>query len=199
MILSPIIHPHVKEWLEQIRVSVDLIERAWASEQPAQPADPPPPPAEKWLRWPSLAPDKKLTQAFGANPQNYARLGLPGHEGIDIRAPHATPIIAAADGEVVRVDFYADDKAKQPYGHSVRIRHRRAEGEYGTIYAHLIDNSAKVKVGQWVTAGTVIGLADSTGNSSADHLHFGLKKLLVQTGDPFRGYVDPLPFVIDPP
>ncbi len=53
------------------------------------------------LRWPTDYP--KITQAFGVNPDIYRRFGLPGHEGLDIRAPMGANVYAAADGTVFQV------------------------------------------------------------------------------------------------
>ena len=42
------------------------------------------------------------------------------------------------------------------------------------MYAHLQPGSIRVKVGDHVTPGQVIGLVGNTGNSSEPHLHFQL-------------------------
>lgn len=118
------------------------------------------------LQWPTDFP--VITQAFGMNPQIYRRFGLPGHEGLDIRAPHSTNIYAGADGTVFRVH---DGSGNHAYGIHVRIQHRDG---YRTIYAHM--NRALVRVGDQVKTGDRIGLADSTGNSTGSHLHLTLKK-----------------------
>jgi hypothetical protein len=109
-----------------------------------------------------------ITQPFGVNAAYYRRFGLPGHEGIDIRAPNRTPIYAAAPG---RVYLVYEGGRYHAYGIHVRIRHT---GGYKTIYAHLAQ--PLVEVGDQVEAGTVIGWADSTGNSTGSHLHLTLKK-----------------------
>ena len=54
-------------------------------------------------------------------------------------------------------------------GNLVIIKH--AEGEY-SVFAHLKQNSIRVKVGDKVTKGQVIGLCGNSGNSSEPHLHF---------------------------
>jgi len=56
-------------------------------------------------------------------------------------------------------------------GNHIVIEH--PEGEY-SFYAHLIPNSIKVKVGEKIKQGQVIGLLGNSGNSSAPHLHFQL-------------------------
>jgi murein DD-endopeptidase MepM/ murein hydrolase activator NlpD len=109
-----------------------------------------------------------ITQPFGVNAAYYRRFGLPGHDGVDMRAPYHTPIYASASGRVYLVyegGFY------HAYGIHVRIRH---SGGFKTVYAHLAQ--ALVEVGDQVEAGQVIGWADSTGNSTASHLHLTLKK-----------------------
>jgi len=152
------------------------------------------PGAEFKLLWPTDY--AFVNQAFGVNPDLYRRWGLPGHEGIDIRAPRGSKVYACADGTVILADPYNGDPQKQPYGNSVRIQHRDG---YLTVYAHLVQ--ILVKVGDVVLAGQVIGLANSTGNSTGDHLHLGLKKdgatAAGLTNFP-KDILDPTPFLIWP-
>ena len=143
------------------------------------------------LRWPTDYP--VVVQPFGVNPDLYSRWSLPGHEGVDIRAPRGANVYACADGTVARVDIYNGDPGLQPYGNSVRVQHRDG---YLTIYAHLLQTL--VKVGDAVKAGQVIGLADATGNTAGDHLHLSLKK----SGATAAGltnfpndFLDPTPFL----
>jgi len=141
------------------------------------------------LQWPTD--HDYVTQAFGINPDAYRRFGLPGHEGIDIRAPRNSNIYACADGVVIRAER---DPGSGAYGMHVRIRHA---GGYKTVYAHLID--VKVSVNDQVKAGQLIGLADNTGNSFGDHLHLTLKlegaTAAGQTNYPYD-IIDPTPFLI---
>jgi len=143
------------------------------------------------LAWPTDFP--VITQPFGANPQYYRRFGLPGHEGVDIRALMNTPIYSSAAGHVYLV---REEPGSHAYGIHIRIRHL---GGYKTIYAHL--SRALVKVGDEVEVGERIGLADSTGNSSASHLHLTLKKEgATERGEtPFPSdIIDPTPFLLLP-
>jgi hypothetical protein len=144
-----------------------------------------------FLLWPTNYP--VITQKFGANPQIYTRFGMPGHEGLDIRALTNTDIYACADGEVYEVHTNPRDHA---YGIHVRIQH--AFG-YKTVYGHLA--APLVRVGEYVKAGQVIAKADSTGASTASHLHLTLK----QTGATARretrypqDVIDPTPFMVWP-
>lgn len=143
------------------------------------------------LVWPTDYP--VVTQAFGANPHIYGRYGLPGHEGVDLRALPNTNVYACADGEVYQV--YTNPRG-HVYGIHVRIRHRDG---YKTTYGHLA--RSLVRVGEPVRAGQVIGKADSTGASNASHLHLLLKKDgatdRAETDYP-RDIIDPTPYLIWP-
>ncbi len=140
----------------------------------------------KFEVWPTEF--RHITQQFGANPQNYAQFGLPGHEGVDIQATHGSKIFAVAPGQVKVVET---DPEKHAYGVHVRISHQDG---YETIYAHF--QQALVKEGDEVNAGDLIGLADNTGNSFGSHLHLSLKKKGAKIDDWPPGYVDPTPFLL---
>lgn len=142
-----------------------------------------------YLFWPTDYPT--ILQPFGANPELYMSYGLPGHEGVDIRAPYRTNVYACADGEVYLVE---DGTIEHNYGKQVRIRH--AQG-YRTIYAHL--DEVLVSVGDQVKARHLIGRADSTGNSTGNHLHLTLKKdnatASGETDYPLD-IIDPTPYLV---
>ena len=140
----------------------------------------------KFEAWPTEF--RKLTQYFGVNPQNYSQFGLPGHEGLDIRAPKGSNIYAVAPG---RVKLVVRDPSEHNYGIHVRITH--IDG-YETIYAHL--EKALIKEGNRVQAGTVIGLADDTGNSFGSHLHLTLKRKGTTVGNWPGNIIDPTPFIL---
>jgi hypothetical protein len=134
-----------------------------------------------------------VTQPFGVNPAVYRRYGMPGHEGVDFRALTNTNVYAGADGEVYEV--YTDPK-NHAYGIHIRIQH---DDGYKTVYGHLA--RALVRKGEPVHAGQVIGRADSTGNSSASHLHLSLKRdgatARQETNYP-KDIIDPTPFLVWP-
>lgn len=140
----------------------------------------------KFQFWPTEY--RKITQLFGANPQNYAQFGLPGHDGIDIRAPTGSKVFCVAPGEVSRVQA---TPAGHNYGIHVRVAHQDG---YETIYAHL--QEAFVKKGDAVEAGTLLGLADNTGNSFGSHLHITLKKAGARQGNWPKNIIDPTPFLL---
>jgi predicted secreted protein len=100
------------------------------------------------------------------------------HGGIDISAPMYTPVVASAGGTVVLAQFEAG------LGNAVIVSHG-----YGlkTTYGHLA--KLKVRDGQTVKRGDVIGAVGSTGLSTGPHLHYEVEH---------RGAgMDPLKFIID--
>lgn len=128
------------------------------------------------LSFPVSAGDNpKVSSFWGANRDAGAR----SHEGIDIFAKFRTPVLAAADGTVMRVN-------ENNLGGKVVFM--RPEGkDYSLYYAHL--DSQMVKPGQPVRTGDILGLMGNTGNArtTPPHLHFG-----IYTGN---GAVNPYPFV----
>lgn len=128
-----------------------------------------------------------VNQPFGLNGAYYQANGIPvlGHNGIDMFAYHGQPVFASHDGFA----FYETDDRQ---GHGVVIitdqpyDYKTGLSFYKTIYWHFCEPSTTypqlVTNGQKVTRGEQIGWADSTGLSSGDHLHFGLKP--ITTGTP---------------
>lgn len=87
------------------------------------------------------------------------------HQGVDFKAPAGTPILATADGTVI---FAKEEKF---YGLKVIIQH---DDHYESLYAHM--SSIKVKAGEHIKKGTVIGLVGNSGASTAPHLHYEVLK-----------------------
>jgi murein DD-endopeptidase MepM/ murein hydrolase activator NlpD len=140
----------------------------------------------KFEAWPTEF--RVINQYFGANPQSYAQFGLPGHEGIDFMAPDGSKVFCVAPGKVNSVRA---DPNGHNYGMHVKVDHQDG---YQTTYAHL--KQLLVATGQQVAAGTVLGLADNTGNSFGSHLHLTLKKLNEKYLNwPFNIF-DPTPFIL---
>lgn len=142
--------------------------------------------------WPTI--DKVVTQHFGENPDFYKEVSngfLPGHEGIDLKAPMNTPYFAVAPGRVTRVTDKTPAGAASPYGWHVVVNHGHG---YSTLYAHARPD-IPVKVGDQVTPGQVLAFSGNTGISSGPHLHLTLnKKGYTLPGWP-PDYVDPWPFL----
>ena len=88
------------------------------------------------------------------------------HAGMDFTAKTGTPIYATGDGRVTFADY-----ATNGYGTHVVVDHGF---DYQTLYAHL--SELKVRSGQKVKRGDVIGLVGTTGLSAGPHLHYEVHK-----------------------
>jgi murein DD-endopeptidase MepM/ murein hydrolase activator NlpD len=88
------------------------------------------------------------------------------HAGLDFSAPQGTPIYATANG-VVRV---AGNQGNG-YGNHVIINHGY---QYSTLYGHMY--RIKVRVGQAIKRGEVIGYVGNTGKSTGPHVHYEVMK-----------------------
>ena len=144
------------------------------------------------LLWPVRNQPHIIGQRFGANPQNYAKFGLAGHEGVDLFAPLGSEIVACADGVISLAAMALRDYPQGPaYGNQVRIKH--ADG-YETIYAHLLNIFVAIR--QVVKSGDLLGHADDTGNSFGNHLHLTLKHDGSQTPGYPPKIIDPEPFLM---
>ena len=127
-----------------------------------------------WI-WPSDT--YYLTDTFGYQAW---RGGL--HNGIDIGAPHGSPIYAAASGTVWIAGWSSSA------GNWVVIDHG---GGVLSVYMHA--SALYVSSGQYVDAGTCIAAVGNTGYSFGAHLHFGI---MVGSSGGYDGYwVDPLGYV----
>jgi murein DD-endopeptidase MepM/ murein hydrolase activator NlpD len=117
-----------------------------------------------------------------------------GHTGIDsiIRSFRevriGVPVFAALDGRVLSVqqgvggDFNWGATVSN-FDNHVILDHG---GDQQSVYGHLAARSITVKKGQWVPAGTQIGLTASSGNSSWPHLHFTVRQSYAPY-EPFAG------------
>lgn len=83
------------------------------------------------------------------------------HSGMDFSASQGTDVYATGDGVVMKSGW------ETGYGNTIEIDHGFG---YMTRYAHLKDS--KVRKGQKVVRGEVIGHVGSTGKSTGPHLHY---------------------------
>lgn len=86
------------------------------------------------------------------------------HSGMDIAVDYGTPIHAADSGTVIYSGWLGG------YGNAVMIDHG---GGLVTLYGH--NQSLNVSEGQYVSKGTVIAYAGSTGWSTGPHCHFEVR------------------------
>lgn len=87
------------------------------------------------------------------------------HLGIDFASPVGTPIYATGNGKV------SESGSDRGYGKMVKIDHGYG---YETLYGHM--SQIKVKKGQTVKRGEVIGLVGNSGISTGPHLHYEVIK-----------------------
>ena len=97
------------------------------------------------------------------------------HNGTDIWSPNEPCWIEAPYDGVV-VDARKSTAAGGGFGNFVTLSHKINGEDYVTVYAHMLDDSIKVKQGQKIEAGTPIGKMGSTGMSTGKHLHWELQK-----------------------
>ena len=129
--------------------------------------------------------------------KNGATHGGDGTRNEDYFA-YGRPILAPGSGRVVTVvDGVAENvpgkmPTDAPAGNHVVIDH--GNGEY-SLLAHLVPGSLRVRVGDAVKPGQVIGKCGNSGHSSEPHLHYHLQTTATFGGDaeglpaPFRGYI----------
>ncbi len=116
---------------------------------------------------------KTLRSFFLKAPVNYSRISSrftkrrfhpvqkrwKAHKGTDYAAAYGTPIVATANGVVTKSGYTGGN------GNYVKIKHN---GTYSTQYLHM--TKRKVKVGQRVKQGQVIGTVGSTGLATGPHV-----------------------------
>lgn len=91
------------------------------------------------------------------------------HFGVDFAGKNPgdnVPIYAVSDGIVTR--SYRSDT----YGETVFISHDIDGVKYETVYAHMVEGSRQVAVGDFVKQNQQIGITGNTGASEGVHLHF---------------------------
>jgi murein DD-endopeptidase MepM/ murein hydrolase activator NlpD len=96
------------------------------------------------------------------------------HAALDIMAPHGTPVLAAADGRIVRL--FTSERG------GTTIYQQSTDSIYIFYYAHLDRYAEGVHEGQEVRRGTVIAYVGNTGNAGVDnyHLHFAIWRITDQ-------------------
>jgi murein DD-endopeptidase MepM/ murein hydrolase activator NlpD len=109
------------------------------------------------FRWPVRG---QVIASFGLKPDGQR------NDGIDIAVPENTPIKAADDGVVI----YSGNQLKS-FGNLVLVRHGN---DYVTAYAHA--KEVRVKKGDTIKGGEIIGTSGQTGNAAVPEVHFEIRK-----------------------
>lgn len=107
---------------------------------------------------------QRLRDSFLESRGEYAR-----HLAIDIAAPRGTPILATADGEIVKL-------TRENRG-GITVYQKDGTGRYLFFYCHLSRYVRGLRVGGVVEKGDVIGYVGSTGHVTGPHLHFSITRL----------------------
>ncbi len=90
----------------------------------------------------------------------------PTHKGMDFKTPTGTPLVAPRAGTVTRTDWRTHNN-----GHCIELQY--ADGVRAR-FLHL--SSVKVRPGQRMAAGSVLGATGNTGRSTAPHLHYEISR-----------------------
>jgi murein DD-endopeptidase MepM/ murein hydrolase activator NlpD len=120
-----------------------------------------PAPVTAGLAWPVAG---RITSYFGYRYHpilHFTRF----HAGLDFGASWGSPIVAAADGQVVGAGWAGG------YGRQVRIAHG---GGIVTTYSHMSQIAAEP--GTFVHQGQLIGYVGSSGLSTGPHLHYEVRR-----------------------
>lgn len=106
-----------------------------------------------------------ITSGFGRRRNPFTGRVGSNHKGLDIGASIGTPFRSARDGVVILSSRMGG------YGNCIFIRHTNG---FVTVYAH--NKLNKVKVGDVVKKGQILGQVGRTGTATGPHLHFEVRK-----------------------
>lgn len=124
---------------------------------------------EKFWSGPFLRPNQgPITTEFGVRRYYNGEFAQDYyHRGVDYAGNQGSPVVAPAAGQVALVGRESD--GFQIHGNTIGINHGQG---VSSIFLHL--SQIRVKEGDFVQAGQVIGTVGSTGASTGPHLHWGL-------------------------
>ena len=116
----------------------------------------------------------------------YTKFGLCGHNGWDFGTPTGTELFSPHDGKVT------ESRYDSSYGNYVKIENPTE----ASVIGHM-KTLPKVKVGDIVSQGQLIGLSGNTGNSTGAHVHWGYIRNPRNKNNGFNGYTDQIYFMED--
>lgn len=180
---APVVEPDLSEADLPLRPTLDA----------AAPAGAAPANADALAAFPTklLVPVQGIKAAALTDTYDQPRGTQRQHEALDIMAPKGTPVIAVADGKVVKL-FQS-----KPGG--LTVYQFDPSEQYAYYYAHLDRYADNIKEGMDVKRGDLIGYVGVTGNSdpNAPHLHFAVVALTPEKqwwkGTP----INPFPLMAD--
>ena len=117
-----------------------------------------------------------ISSHFNPNRMHPILHKIKAHNGVDYAAKRNTPIKASGDGFVQFIG------RQRGYGRTIEIKHG---GNIKTLYAHLERFNDKLKVGDKVKQGDIIGYVGDSGDATGPHLHFEFWQGEVRT-DPVK-------------
>lgn len=129
--------------------------------------------------------DFRITSGFSKGRRHPVTGRVAPHNGTDFSMPVGTPVVAPADGRVVKVESHP------LAGKFVEIEHGQG---FSTRYLHL--QKALVETGQQVTRGQRIALSGNSGRTTSAHLHYEIHvngrpvdpmRVELPRGEPLRG------------
>jgi murein DD-endopeptidase MepM/ murein hydrolase activator NlpD len=139
----------------------------------------------------------KVTSPFGWRMHPIKKV-KKHHNGVDIwQGGETTYLEAWADGKVIAVK--PNDNPNSA-GHSIIVQSTVMGKKVTWTYFHMVKGSIKVKVGQKITAGTIVGKMGATGFATGKHLHWEIwaGHIKAQPMAGFhngKGYYDPMAFI----
>jgi murein DD-endopeptidase MepM/ murein hydrolase activator NlpD len=138
----------------------------------------------------------KVTSKFGwrTHPISGAK---KHHNGVDIwQAKEPTPLLACFDGKVVAVSTSTDPNGA---GNKVVVQSTVNDKKITWTYFHMVKGSIKVKKGDLVKAGDVVGRMGETGFATGKHLHWeiwsGHRTAQPNINNGGKGFHDPMKFM----
>jgi murein DD-endopeptidase MepM/ murein hydrolase activator NlpD len=106
-----------------------------------------------------------VSSGYGVRRDPFKRRRHKKHNGVDLRAERGVPVLAAGPGMVAKAE------RMRGYGRVVYLDHG---GGVETRYAHL--QRIRVREGQFVAPGALVGNVGSSGRSTGPHLHFEVRE-----------------------
>jgi murein DD-endopeptidase MepM/ murein hydrolase activator NlpD len=138
----------------------------------------------------------KITSKFGWR-MHPIKKTKKHHNGVDIwQAKEPSYLEACFDGKVVGVSTSTDPNGA---GNKVVVQSTVMGKKITWTYFHMVHKSIKVKVGQKITAGTVVGKMGATGFATGKHVHWEiwaghLKSQPLKGFATGKGFYDPMAF-----